>query len=624
MMRRPIRALVAALLAVLAVPNAALAQGEVTLSQAGGARFPDRALRITLPTRTALTAGDVRLREDGQVVRGLSVSPVSAADSAVALVIDASRSMQGEPIRSAMAAAREFVRRRARDQKVAILTFNDGPAVLLEPTADPRRIEAALARAPTLRPGTHLYDATARAAQVLGATGAISRSVVVLSDGADSGSRVTPSSAQAAARRSRVRLYSVGLVSRSFDGRSLRALASGGGGRYVTASSGAALRAVYAKLGTELSNEHILRYRSTAALGSSVEVSARVDAGTAATRYTAPDLTASAGAPAGARSALERFWSSTWSLVTVALLLAALVFVLCAVLLYSTPATVQSRVAAFVRSPGGGDARAGRPLAALVVEGTERSLERTRWWNGFKEQLEIARIELPPARLVIATGAGTFLAGWLFATTNGAFAGLFGLTLVPLGVRLYVKIRLKRVHKAFAQQLPDNLQIIGSAMRAGHSFPSSLNVVIKDAVEPSHSEFQRAVTDEALGIPLDDALTTVARRMNSKDFEQVAMVAGLQRESGGNSAEVIDRVTETVRERAELRRMIDTLTAQGRLSGGIVTALPIGLLVFLTASNPGYIEPLFNTTGGKVALAAAAAMVVAGYLWIRKIVEIEV
>ncbi len=151
-----------------------------------------------------------------------------------------------------------------------------------------------------------------------------------------------------------------------------------------------------------------------------------------------------------------------------------------------------------------------------------------------------------------------------------------------------------------------------------------LQSVLEDAPEPSKRELTRAVMDEQIGIPLPDALGGVTERMKSEDFQHIAIVASLQRETGGNTAEVIDLVAETVRERIELRRMVRGLTAQGRLSGGVLSLLPVGLLIIMSVMNPSYVHPLFHTTVGLVALGVGIGLVIAGGLAIRKIVTIEV
>jgi tight adherence protein B len=161
-------------------------------------------------------------------------------------------------------------------------------------------------------------------------------------------------------------------------------------------------------------------------------------------------------------------------------------------------------------------------------------------------------------------------------------------------------------------------------LRAGHSFIGALSVVAADAVEPSKREFTRIVADEQLGVPLEDSLREVARRMDNSDLEQVALVAELQRRSGGNMAEVLDRVVETVRGRFDLRRMVRTLTAQGRLARWILTILPIFLAGIISLLDPSYMRPLFASGGGQAALAVAGFMVIMGSLAIKRIVEIKV
>jgi tight adherence protein B len=209
-----------------------------------------------------------------------------------------------------------------------------------------------------------------------------------------------------------------------------------------------------------------------------------------------------------------------------------------------------------------------------------------------------------------------FLAGWLFAI-------IFAVA-IPYTVRWYLKRALARRRRMFAEQLPDNLQVLSSALRAGHSFVGALSVVVNDAPEPAKSEFSRVVADEQLGVPIEDALRVVVERMENRELEQVALVAALQRETGGNTAEVLDRVTDTIRERFELRRTVQTLTAQGRLSRWVLTALPIGLLLIITLINPGYIDILYSSLPGKILLVFAGISVTAGSFVIKRIVDIKV
>jgi tight adherence protein B len=322
----------------------------------------------------------------------------------------------------------------------------------------------------------------------------------------------------------------------------------------------------------------------------------------------------------------KKLWASSLTMILIAFIEASLVALTVMVLMGSRRrGTLRKRMAQFVSIPG--DAEEERPSAMLserVEDGTEKILGRTPWWGRFLDELELAGITWSPRRLVLFTFIGTFLSIWFLSLLfSSKLIALLGLA-VPFAVRGYVRHRVARKRAQFAEQLPDNLQVLASAMRAGHSFIGALSVVVDDAPEPSRSEFRRVIADEQLGVPLEDALHVVVERMESRELEQVALVAAVQRNSGGNTAEVLDRVTETIRERFELRRMVKTLTAQGRLSRWIVSLLPVFLLTVITLINPGYMHVLFASGGGRLALVFAAFMVIAGSLVIKRIVNIKV
>jgi tight adherence protein B len=211
---------------------------------------------------------------------------------------------------------------------------------------------------------------------------------------------------------------------------------------------------------------------------------------------------------------------------------------------------------------------------------------------------------------------------WLLSLISG-YLVLFGL-IVPFIVRGIILSRISRKRRLFADQLADNLDVLASGLRAGHSLIGAFSVVGADAPEPSKTEFKRVIADEQLGVSLEEALGGVARRMKSRDVEQVILVASVQGETGGNAAEVIDRVTESIRERQALRRLVRTLTAQGRLARWIVSLLPIALLFLITLVNHDYLKPLFTHTSGLVVLVLGGIMIVAGSVVIGRIVDIDV
>ena len=140
-----------------------------------------------------------------------------------------------------------------------------------------------------------------------------------------------------------------------------------------------------------------------------------------------------------------------------------------------------------------------------------------------------------------------------------------------------------------------------------------MGVVADEAPEPSKREFTRVVTDEQLGIPLDEALEVTAQRMQSTDMDQVAVLALVQREAGGNTAEVLDQVTANIRARMDVRRLVKVLTAQGKFSSWMIAAVPVGIFIFLIFVNPSHLDPLFHETLGQVASIMAIVMVMLGF-----------
>jgi tight adherence protein B len=287
-------------------------------------------------------------------------------------------------------------------------------------------------------------------------------------------------------------------------------------------------------------------------------------------------------------------------------------------------ATVAQRVGAYVTLAPAED-ESGRSLIERALGDKQvRKIARYPFVAQLRIEMDVADLKFGLEQLLVLTLLVTVLAGWLMITsTHSPLAGLLAL-FVPFLAQFVIRTLADRQRRQFAEQLPDNLRVVASAMRSGQTFVGALRAVLEDAPEPSRRELRRAVTDEQLGIPLVEALGQVTERMKSEDFQQVAIVASLQRETGGNTAEVIDLVAETVQERIEIRRMVRGLTAQGRLSGGVLSFLPVGLLILITLMNPSYVHPLFHSTAGLIGLGVGIGLVFAGGLVMRRIVDIEV
>jgi tight adherence protein B len=621
-------ALLALLAAGLTAAPSAAGKSGLTLTEAGNPPFPDRAFVLTLPSDRPLSADQLRVRENGTPVTGLTVVPAALGKGnqfGVVLVIDASDSMKGKPIAGALAAAQLFVGHRTAEEQVAVVTFNDQPDVALPFTTDSSAILQALAHKPTLAYGTHIYDAVGKAISLLEQAKIVAGSVVVLSDGADTGSTSSRADVIAAAKRAHVRIFAVGLRSKHFEPGALRNLAQGASGSMSEAESVKDLSRIYDQLGTQLSREYLLRYRSYRRLGEKVQVSVQIKgvAGAGRSGYATPPLT-TASLQGYHKGFGNGFWGSPFTMIVVSVFAVGLVAFCLFLLLMPRRRTFQKRLAEFVSMAEASDGGSiGGALQTGFLNTTEKSLEGAKWWSRFVEEVELAEIRMKPAYIAIWTLIGTVLVMWLLAVFF-TFAGLLLGLIVPFTVWGIIRRKVEHKRQQFAEQLPDNLAVLASAIRAGHSFVGALSVVVDDAPEPARSEFRRVVADEQLGRPLEDALEVVVVRMQNRDLEQVALVAVLQRETGGSTAEVLERVVETVRERMELRRLVRTLTAAGRMSRWVVSFLPLVLLLAIWVLNPSYLHPLTSQTSGRILLVFAALLVICGSLVIKRIVNIKV
>ena len=618
---RGARVLFAAFVGMLILAGAsAAATADVKLAPVTRLPFPERGYVLSVPKDAALDAGSVEVRENGLRVEGVHVDPLakSGLRFGVVLALDSSESMTGAPAAAAVEAARAFVSHRAAAEEVGIVSFNTSISVLRVPTRDGRALRRALSAPPRIAYGTHINDALMRSLTLLRNARLSAGSIVLLSDGQEVGSVLPLDEVIAAAKAQQVRVFTVGLRSRAFDASTLRTIAERTGGSYAEARSAAELAPIYEALGEQLAGEYIVRYRSAARPNTEVDVSVRVARmGSAAAEYVAPTPSL---LPPYHRSPVQRFLLSTGSVLVVSLGFGLLICLLLLVLAHRPKSNFVGRVQTFA---------SGKPItrseaaATAVVRAATQNRYASGWWAQLERDLEIARMTVTPRQVAAMALAGTFAIALLAIVLSAPLLALFGLT-TPLAARAVVRRKLKAVRDDFAEQFPGSLQVLASALRAGHSFNGALGVVVDNAQEPARSELARVMQDDRLGVLPEDAIRRLARRMANRDIEQVALLAELQRTSGGNSAEILDTVVGTIRERAEIRRLVRVLTAQGRMARWILTALPVVLTAFLWLVHPDVMRNFFTSGGGQVALVLAVALVASGSLVIQRIVDIDV
>jgi tight adherence protein B len=598
----------------------------VQITPVGRLPFPERGYVIDLPVGAAISPQRVHVSENGIGIGEFSFDSLSSSGVSYGtiLALDASDSMAGAPETGAVEAAKTFVSRRAASQEIGIVTFNGAVSVLREPTIDGGLLNAALASPPRLSYGTHLFDGVRRALQLLAAKKVSAGSIVLLSDGADVGSNATLRQVVALAKRQRARVFTVGLRSGAFDPKVLQAIATQTGGTYAEASSPTELARIYSQLGSKLAREYLLTYRSLAAPGSPVDVSVTLDGvGRSAAHYEAPTPSE---LPPYHRPFFRTVMLSGWTVFFLALAVMVLIGFAIRLAIDAARSRFVDRIRAFAS-----DEETEQEATDKRREEWRRRASRARasgstaargWLGKLEEQVDIGRINISARAIVVVTVCSTVIAVVLLGTISVFFAVL-GLG-TPLLARAMVRWKVKKVRNEFAEQLPPNLQVLTAGLRAGFTLLGALVAMVENAGEPSRSEFERAIADERLGVPLEESLRRVAKRMASRDLEQVALLAELLRTTGGNAAEVLDVVVLTVRERQDIRRLVQTLTAQGRLARWILTALPIVTGLAFWAIQPDIVGATWRTASGQFFLLVAAIMVICGSLAIQKIIEIEV
>ncbi len=201
--------------------------------------------------------------------------------------------------------------------------------------------------------------------------------------------------------------------------------------------------------------------------------------------------------------------------------------------------------------------------------------------------------------------------------------GIMLALLALVGGYFYVSFRASRRKARFGDQLDEILQLLASNLRAGHSLQQSLDSLTTELDEPASSEIARVVNHVRVGRDLSESMDEAAERMDSDDFRWVAQAIAIHRLVGGNLADVLDTVGETIRERGKIRGQVKALAAEGKLSAWVLMGLPFVVILFLSVTNPGYLGGLTEGLIGYAMIAAAIVLMTIGGLWLRKAVQVE-
>jgi tight adherence protein B len=260
-----------------------------------------------------------------------------------------------------------------------------------------------------------------------------------------------------------------------------------------------------------------------------------------------------------------------------------------------------------------------------LIDITGRVAERVGVLTRVEEMLEQGDLPVRPSEALFFYVTGLFMVLLFgFFVLPSILVALILTALVALAPAIWLNGRRKKRLRKFQTQLPDTLNLMSGAMRAGFAFIQALETVSQEVAEPSRTELQRVFTEAQLGRAVEDALGDAADRMHSPDLNWSVMAVRIQREVGGNLAEILETVADTMKQRERLRREILALTAEGRMSAIVLGIFPPGFAVFLYMMQPAYMGALLHNTGGIIALIGSGILAGFGFLWLKQIMKIEV
>jgi tight adherence protein B len=250
--------------------------------------------------------------------------------------------------------------------------------------------------------------------------------------------------------------------------------------------------------------------------------------------------------------------------------------------------------------------------------------DRTPWLWDLQHLLTQSRLGWTlEGFMVRVVAAATITGGVVLIVFQSPLMAAMAFVLAGISPYLYVRWRRGRRLRKLEMQLPDAIDLIARAVRAGHPLSAALGMAAEEAPEPMASEFRITFEEQRFGLPFDEALLGLGDRMEIMDVRIFVTAILVQREVGGNLSEILETIAETMRARFSLKRQVRVYTAQGRLSGYTLAALPILVGLVIAVINPSYMHILFHESVGRGLLVGAATMQLIGFLWIRKIVDIR-
>lgn len=621
----------------------ALADGgdaRLVLRQVDAVKYPDVALTV-MPV--GAKPASYKVSENGKDVGTVKAQTALAAKVPVGVVflVDTGTMMKtGNALDQLKEALIQVMNHRGANEQYALMSFGITTRILANFSSDQASITAAInaLQASNTRDESVLRDASRAALAMLGDNPSLQPNLVIISGSTDSVSSSSMSQLQGDIIDAAASVRTIGIKTKELDSDALKSLASVGTATYTEVSDPARVGDALAAAQNELANQDVLTYTGTKnttvvdlqVAAGNLQAHATFNAGaiTAGRNLNPTIFTPSLGdGPEFLRGTNGKYIGA--GLALAAFILLAFGIGLVMVRDRSALETVLQPYSEGFVADSDDDGSQGSFAETKFIQKAVALTSQIATNRGFlprvERALEMADLPLRAAEAIFFYISGAVVLTALFIVlTKNLFVGLLALlvfVLLPPAALNYLAGRRRR---KFMSQLPDTLQLLAGSLRAGYSLMQGVEAVSQEVDDPMGRELRRVVVESRLGRPLEVALDDSAARMGSPDFEWAVMAIRIQREVGGNLAELLLTVAETMVHRERLRRDVKALTAEGKVSAIVLGILPPGLGVAMWVINPEYINKLFTDRLGNYMLGGSIVLALVGFYWMKKCVEIEV
>lgn len=606
-------------------------------------------------TNKAIDQSGFRLTENGVEVTDSTLKALNPKTErgATVLLIDNSGSMKGQALEDAKSALKAFIDLTKTNEQIAIYSFNKDIAMLSDFNSDRTDLAKAI-DAIVARGDTRLNDALVMASEVLKKQQIQQRHIVVLTDGKDTTSTADNKEAQAALYESGAFVSAVALIGSDYDPEFIRGLCDSTGGSFVETPDSASLTELYRQLAMQIYNQYEVTFQSlnpqTSELRFNITVQAKGAQALGSATLANPGFSTPASVSnmskeeakplkvirdaAGRSVSIMVGWPGMLimilSLLAAFTAIAIIAGILSGLVIYDR--TTLRKQAQFIDERSNGlntvrqqKPRSGKGMAEEVLLITDKIAKRRGYTQVLSTMLERADIPIRvPEFIVMHVGTIAVIGSLAALLIHNKVFDFVVITAIAMGPLVYIQRVISKKQKKFEEHFPDTLRVIASSLRSGHSFAQAIEVVAGEDIPEVSPEFKKVSTETKLGLPLEQALENLASRVGSENVYWMVLAIKVQREVGGNLAEILDVLANTIQERDAVQRQIRTLTAEGRISAAVLILLPFFLTILLLIVNPNYLAPLYTTIPGFIMLLVTVMMLIAGIIWLRNIIRIEV